>query len=518
MLIVRLILAIASLAIIGYPAAHFLLEKNKDRVVKNWPDINHGIFNIFISFYIGIFISTIYLMVLSIMGFRFSLLNIAVFSLSFLIFSIYLFIARKKKAKYNNVTNNITHQVTSSGIRSSAFKSSSEGWLKNSIFAFIIFLIFANFIVVIFFTFLFPIRFWDAISCWSLKGIAFFIDGGVLPFYTQHDYSFAHPSYPLYLPMMQTWIYIWLGQVEETLVKVIFPIFYSSLIFIFYYLFRKRFNRIFSASLVFFISLLSITMDHGYLEYTNLLFSVILFISVFFFYRYWIAESKKTNYLLLSTIFFAMLSQVRTEGVMYLAIFLIMNTMMTALRFGRQKVGNTNTGLKSRRSLLIAIIVPILLTLLIQLPWLIIKSRLGLSILSSEWSSLFNDIRNGGIFASGLFEPLRALKAMTGEVIYSTYDSARAFLGSSYGLAWPALFLVLLFNLKDSFIKKGWIFAVFIFAGFGALFISLGLIEEFAWSIERYMFGLFPLTYFWIFYNLPLFKSKRDLLKNRRDL
>ena len=74
----------------------------------------------------------------------------------------------------------------------------------NGIKSIIIILIAVNCLAVLFFALLFPIRFWDAISCWSLKAKAFFIDKNIFTFYLDHDYGFAHNSYPVYLPLIQT--------------------------------------------------------------------------------------------------------------------------------------------------------------------------------------------------------------------------------------------------------------------------------------------------------------------------
>ena len=99
---------------------------------------------------------------------------------------------------------------------------------------------------------------------------------------------------------------------------------------------------------------------------------------------------------------------------------------------------------------------------------------------------------------SSLFSLKNASSAFLGEFLFSKFDSARAFLGSSYGIAWIVLAAMAAFNLKKLFKAFNWIFFVFLSAGFLALFISLGFIPEFAWSTERYMLHLFPLAYFWI--------------------
>jgi len=166
---------------------------------------------------------------------------------------------------------------------------------RNILKVIIIILIAINCIAVLFFTILFPIRFWDAISCWSLKAKAFFIDKNIFTFYQNHDYGFAHNSYPVYLSLIQTWIYIWLGQVNENLVKIIFPIFYFSSVFLVFNFFRKKFGELLACVLAFIFSSIPIIADHGYIEYTNLLYSTVLFIAVYFFSTYISNEIAEIN-------------------------------------------------------------------------------------------------------------------------------------------------------------------------------------------------------------------------------
>jgi hypothetical protein len=188
-------------------------------------------------------------------------------------------------------------------------------------------------------------------------------------------------------------------------------------------------------------------------------------------------------------------------------------------------------------------------------PWTILQAKLNISGASTEWApvirslkDIFKNILNGHIFVQdslkeifnggtagslfsqdslnnilngtatsgsneilSLFSFKNAAGAYLGEFLFSKFDSARAFLGSSYGIAWIVLAIIAVLNFKKLFKSYNWIFFVFLSAGFIALFISLGFIPEFAWSTERYMLHLFPLAYFWIMRpylsSIILFKS-----------
>lgn len=291
-----MILAIISLFFIGYVPVYFLLLKDHSAALK-FRSFSGRAFIFFISFYTGMFIASIYLMILSLAGFEYSLAGTGIFSAVFFIASAFLFtrkeisISRNKSSGVHNSKNlyEDSGKYNTNKAKESEYPSrwwKPHGKSGNIIFYFFVFLIFLNFLVVLFLALLFPIRFWDAIACWSLKGKAFFIDAGIMPFFENHDYQFAHLTYPLYLPLMQTWIYAWMGKINENMVKIIFPLFYLSGLFIFYYLLRKKYSRLMAIIFVFIFSALPVVMDHGYIEYTNLLFAIILIIAAWFFYAY----------------------------------------------------------------------------------------------------------------------------------------------------------------------------------------------------------------------------------------
>ncbi|MCJ7472398.1 MAG: glycosyltransferase family 39 protein, partial [Actinobacteria bacterium] len=348
-------------------------------------------------------------------------------------------------------------------------------------------LVIANFLLVVFFTVLYPIKFWDAISCWSLKGKAFFIDGTINNFFTEHSYTFSHLSYPLYLPLIQTWVLTWMGEANENLLKLIFPIFYSSLIFTLYYLFRQRMRKLFSILLVFIISVLPIIVDHGYIEYTNLLFSVVMLLAVYFLYLANVMKGK-TTFLILSAIFFSIMALTRSEGIIYVILFIIINLFffLSGLQKKDRLVKN-----------LLNFLMPLAVFIIFLTPWYLLKIKLGLPFLSTEWSVFVN----GGITGMGTAGFREAATVLGHQLLLSIYDSTRAVFGSFYGPVWILMLVAMLFSFKRHFKDFGWIFFIFLSAGMTAIFISLALVSDFANSAERYILHLFPLAYYWIMSN-----------------
>ncbi|MDZ7836919.1 MAG: hypothetical protein U5N58_02655 [Actinomycetota bacterium] len=132
-------------------------------------------------------------------------------------------------------------------------------------------------------------------------------------------------------------------------------------------------------------------------------------------------------------------------------------------------------------------------------PFWLLKYGLGLPVLSVEWQQAI-----GGSITINWTE---AVRVMAGEVLFSAYDSTRAFLGSGYGPAWVVLLVLLVVNVKRLLVRANWVPFVFLLLGLATVFFSIALIPDFASSVERYLLHIFPLAYLWILSNLP--NSKR---------
>ena len=74
---------------------------------------------------------------------------------------------------------------------------------------------------------------WDGTFNFEMKARFLFEQQpqGVLPLGYLADASrqWSHPQYPLMIPFAEFWLYSWLGRVDQTAIKVLFPLFYLSL-------------------------------------------------------------------------------------------------------------------------------------------------------------------------------------------------------------------------------------------------------------------------------------------------
>ena len=75
---------------------------------------------------------------------------------------------------------------------------------------------------------------WDGLFNFEMKARLIFENdpSGRFPWAYLSDASriWSHPQYPLMVPFAEYWIYSWLGRVDQAAIKILFPLFYFSLI------------------------------------------------------------------------------------------------------------------------------------------------------------------------------------------------------------------------------------------------------------------------------------------------
>jgi hypothetical protein len=73
---------------------------------------------------------------------------------------------------------------------------------------------------------------WDGLFIWEAKARHAFLAGGFLPASSFQDASRLryHPSYPLYVPFTELWVYLCAGDAHQTAVKSVLVLFYASAI------------------------------------------------------------------------------------------------------------------------------------------------------------------------------------------------------------------------------------------------------------------------------------------------
>lgn len=422
------------------------------------------------------------------------------------------------------------------------YKNYSKVFIKQKLFKFIetilIILILFQVLTSIFITVIFPVRFWDAITCWSFKGGAFFLDKNIYDFYNKHSYEFSHPSYPILLPLLQSYMYFSMGILNENLMKIIFPIFFISLLIAIYSFLRLKYLKIVSLFFTFMLSTVPIIYDHAYIEYTNLPFAFYLFLSVMFM-TLWIRfnddKINKNRLIILSAIFSAQLPLLRSEGILFLAFIFALSVFYLfkpkEYIFKSNKYKNKSILLKEDNKInlnhkdglnlvvrdkelplkennkisgnlykykkiekyykkgitlfLVLIVILILIT-----PWLFLKSKFNLSLFSVDWDGFQNSII---IFKENF---INSIFGLLNELLFSKYDSTNSFFKSSYSIYWIIIILTFVIFPKKVFSKENGVILSIIIFSLIIYIMGSSLVSDFLTSIERYLLHILPISFF----------------------
>lgn len=211
-----------------------------------------------------------------------------------------------------------------------------------------------------------PLYAWDSWAIWALKGRIFFSEKSIpFSYFQLNAREFGHPDYPLLIPLSETWIGLWLNQWNESIIKILFPLFFVALLTTFYYSIRSQGQNIPYLALGFtaFLATIPQVVLHGTLGLADLPLAYYGFSS--FIFLLWWMQMRNPIWLLFSSLYGALGMWTKNEG---MPLFLI--SFMLVLYITIKRNISPNISIKSKIvSLFIFGVVPAV----IILPWLLYK-------------------------------------------------------------------------------------------------------------------------------------------------
>ncbi|HLF28102.1 MAG TPA: glycosyltransferase family 39 protein [Anaerolineae bacterium] len=86
-----------------------------------------------------------------------------------------------------------------------------------------------------------PLDIWDSWVTWGMKARTIFLNDGISPaVYAEPSRAVTHLDYPLLMPMLEAWIYAWLGAPDDRFAGVVSIWFYLALLGLCYSAARRR--------------------------------------------------------------------------------------------------------------------------------------------------------------------------------------------------------------------------------------------------------------------------------------
>jgi hypothetical protein len=281
-----------------------------------------------LGFGLGTLIITYFLFLLSFFGFRFSQLNIIMLSAGLLIISLvisYLFYPLR-----------ISLQIKNLG-QIKIFQKKNAFEIIGRIFLLILILIIIFKIGYVFIeASLRPIIQFDAVANWSLRAKVFFFQEKI-PFNRSEPYwlgSGGHENYPLHLSLLELWVAKVLGYWHEPTLEMISPIYFLSLLIIFYFVLVRFVRKKYTLVFTFFLATLPFLNYHAFALYADLPLSFYLTTAVLLFFL-----SLRTNnyfYFLLAALFCFGATWTKNEG-FFLSIIILLAITLCLLIKKRQQ-------------------------------------------------------------------------------------------------------------------------------------------------------------------------------------
>lgn len=207
-----------------------------------------------------------------------------------------------------------------------------------------------------------PIEAYDAIATYAIRSKIFYL-GNSIPrdFFYNFSLLFPHPDYPLNIPLSETFVYLFLGNLNDQIAKVIFPLYFLAILGLLYFAARRFSGR--TGALLFTFILATVPQFNHFATnaYLDVPLSYYCFAGTLFL-LYWFRETKSLGCLYISAVMTAMAGWTKNEGFVYCAAnILLLLVFLFINRRGIKKKDILN-GL-----LYIAVI------LLILAPWLWVK-------------------------------------------------------------------------------------------------------------------------------------------------
>ena len=267
-----------------------------------------------------------------------------------------------------------------------------------------------------------PIESYDAIAIYAIKSKIFYLAGSIpAGFFQGLAQAFPHPDYPLNIPLAQTLVYLFLGNLNDQLVKIIFPLFFTGILVMLYYAIRRFASRAYALLFTFFLA--SVPQFNAYAAnaYLDLPLAYYCFASAIFLFLY-LENRKNTRLLVLSAVFAGLAGWTKNEGLMYCAI----NTGVIFLYFALERKAIIGAG-----ALYIGIIS------LLSLPWALIKRS----------AHLVNaDTASGGL------TPGNVLQGAAGKLGPIIYEFQKQLFGpKKWNLIWFLALFSIIINYKKIF-------------------------------------------------------------------
>ncbi|MDB4349443.1 glycosyltransferase family 39 protein [Omnitrophica bacterium] len=336
-------------------------------------------------------------------------------------------------------------------------------------------------ILAFFRAFLKPLESFDSIAMYAMRSKIMYLSRMIPPnFFSEITPRLPNPDYPLLVPLAEVWVYTFLGSLNDLLVKAVFPMYFLSILVIFFFLLRRFISR--SGAFLFTFLLATIPQFNRFatVGYTDLILAY--YYSVGMIYLFLWMKEKRLQILLLAGIFCGFAIFTKNEGMVLYIVDLILLAIFLLCSLKRQRL-----------KLLREATVFILTALLIAGPWL------GIRLFNNLQNDLLQFSDMGAERFMGVFKKLDRIPVIL-------YEFQKQFFGpKKWNLVWILFLALLVSNIKKSFsgdLKYFSLSVALILIFYTMVYMLIPIDGPIGWhvasGVSRLFIHFLPITVFWL--------------------
>lgn len=446
---VRLSGYIAVTTLIGFGIICLIPFKNKISLLTE---------RLFLSYGIGVGFISLEMLLFYLLGMKFSLTNILAPWAMLLIINLLIYFKGRKKIIIDKTT---------------GMNPEGSGFLKIFLTLGITFEVFYAF----FRAFIKPMEAYDAIAIYAIKAKAFYLASSIpQDFFYNLALFLPHPDYPLNIPLAETFVYLFLGSLNDQLVKIIFPLFFVGILGILYSGIRRFASNAYALLFTFILASIPQFSSYAANGYLDIVLAYYYFASALFLFL-WFKNVRDYQFLLVSGIMAGLAAWTKNEGSMYCVI----NIVLIAIYLLENRANVTI------RKSIIYLCGYIFVVLILLSGWLWIKTS----------AHLVNDeidlARLNPYNLSGQYSRIWPI----------IYEFQKQFLGpKKWNIVWIIFIFLLLGGIKRAFSKDIKYITLSIFFAFGGyILIYMITSQNIAWHLSstasRFFIHFLPVVIYW---------------------
>lgn len=322
-----------------------------------------------------------------------------------------------------------------------------------------------------------PIESYDAVAIYAIKSKIFFLAKAIpRDFFAGLVNYFPHPDYPLNIPLAETLGYLFMGNLNDQLVKIIFPVFFICILTVLYFAVRRFASRTYALVWTFILATIPQFNAYAANAYLDLPFAFYAFTAALFLFR-WFEDRNNIRFLIISAVMAGLAGWTKNEGLMYCAAYIMLAGLFLILNF--RKV--------SRKDLAYFFLYIVIIGAILA-PWLYIKSA----------SHLVNtDVGRADSKVLTIWKESHKLKPILNEFQKQIFGPKK------WNLLWIAFIAAVILNIKTAFRGTGRYAAIFlalVVGGYVFIYMASPIDVTFfvkkTWS--RFLLHFLPIAVYWM--------------------